>query len=94
MTSSSTEPARLPAPDRRLLRLPEVRLSRSAIYKLIAEGHFPRQIPIGPRTVAWCQDDLERWIEARLIPPDPANPPSAASSPPAVANTRPGCKQP
>ena len=98
MTSSSTEPARSPAPDRRLLRLPEVRqkvgLSRSAIYKLIAEGHFPRQIPIGPRTVAWCQDDLERWIEARLSPPDPANPPSAASSPPAVANTRPGCKQP
>ncbi len=70
MTSSSTEPARLPAPDRRLLRLPEVKekvgLSRTAIYRLIAEGHFPRQVCIGPRTVAWCQEDLEAWIEQRI----------------------------
>ena len=83
MTSSTSEPARFPVSDRRLLRLPEVRqkvgLSRSAIYKLIAEGQFPRQIAIGPRTVAWCQEDLERWIEARLNPPDPANPPSSAA---------------
>jgi predicted DNA-binding transcriptional regulator AlpA len=21
---------------------------------------------IGPRTVAWCQDDLEAWIEQRI----------------------------
>jgi len=68
--------------------------SGGPIYKLIAEGHFPRQIPIGPRTVAWCQDDLERWIEERLTTLDPANPPSAASSPPAGANTRRGCRQP
>jgi prophage regulatory protein len=98
MTISTTEPALSPAPERRLLRLPEVRqkvgLSRSAIYKLISEGQFPRQISIGPRSVAWCQQDLERWIEERLNPPDPANPPSAASSPPAGANTRRGCRQP
>jgi prophage regulatory protein len=90
--TSSTEVAR----DQRLLRLPEVRqkvgLSRSAIYKLISEGQFPRQIPIGPRTVAWCQEDVERWIEERVNSPHPANPPSAASSPPAAASTRPGCR--
>ena len=61
MTASAT---------RRLLRLPEVKekvgLSRTAIYKLIAAGAFPRQISIGPRTVAWSQDDLEAWIEERL----------------------------
>ena len=55
---------------RRLLRLPEVKekvgLSRTAIYKLIAEGQFPRQVCIGPRTVAWCLDDLEAWIEQRI----------------------------
>ncbi|MGB5134053.1 MAG: AlpA family transcriptional regulator [Prochlorococcaceae cyanobacterium] len=55
---------------RRLLRLPEVKqkvgLSRTAIYRLIAEGQFPRQVCIGPRTVAWCQDDLEAWIEQRI----------------------------
>lgn len=61
MTVSST---------RRLLRLPEVKqkvgLSRAGIYRLIAEGQFPRQVCIGPRTVAWCQDDLEAWIEQRI----------------------------
>ena len=61
MTASAT---------RRLLRLPEVKdkvgLSRTAIYKLIAAGAFPRQISIDPRTVAWSQDDLEAWIEERL----------------------------
>ncbi|MFU8886900.1 MAG: helix-turn-helix transcriptional regulator [Cyanobacteriota bacterium] len=55
---------------RRLLRLPEVKqkvgLSRTAIYRLIAEGQFPRQVCIGPRTVAWCQHDLEAWIEQRI----------------------------
>jgi prophage regulatory protein len=97
MSGSTPEATRAPATDRRLLRLPEVRqkvgLSRSAIYKLIAEGQFPRQIPIGPRTVAWYQEDLERWIEERLNPPDPADPPSAASSPAAAASTRPGCRR-
>jgi prophage regulatory protein len=44
----------------------KVGLSRTAIYKLIAEGQFPRQVCIGPRTVAWCLDDLEAWIEQRI----------------------------
>jgi prophage regulatory protein len=74
--SNSTTITQAPAHDRRLLRLPEVRqkvgLSRSAIYKLISEGQFPRQVAIGPRTVAWVQEDLERWIEERLNPPGPA----------------------
>jgi len=56
--------------NRRLLRLPEVKqkvgLSRTAIYRLIAEGQFPRQVCIGTRAVAWCQDDLEAWIEQRI----------------------------
>jgi predicted DNA-binding transcriptional regulator AlpA len=41
-------------------------LSRTAIYRLIAEGQFPRQVCIGPRTVAWCQEDLDAWIEQRI----------------------------
>lgn len=74
MTHSSTNTSGAPAPNRRLLRLPEVRqkvgLSRSAIYKLISEGQFPRQVTLGPRTVAWVQEDLERWIEERVNPTD------------------------
>lgn len=74
MTHSSTDASGAPAPNRRLLRLPEVRqkvgLSRSAIYKLISEGQFPRQVALGPRTVAWVQEDLDRWIEERLSSTD------------------------
>ena len=50
----------------RLVRLPEVihrvGLSRTTIYSLIATGEFPRQIVIGPRAVAWSQQELEDWI--------------------------------
>jgi prophage regulatory protein len=70
LVASDGAQAKSRAPNRRLLRLPEVKdkvgLSRTAIYKLIAEGQFPRQVCIGPRTVAWCQDDLEAWIEQRI----------------------------
>ncbi|GDX74732.1 hypothetical protein LBMAG40_13890 [Cyanobium sp.] len=53
----------------RLLRLPEVihlvGLSRTTIYNLIASGEFPRQIVIGPRAVAWYQQELEAWITSK-----------------------------
>ena len=39
----------------KLLRLPQVKastgLSKSSIYARIAEGTFPKQIPLGPRLV-------------------------------------------
>jgi prophage regulatory protein len=63
MTSAMTS-----APDR-LLRLPEVihrvGLSRTTIYSLIATGEFPRQIVIGPRAVAWSQQELEAWMNEK-----------------------------
>ena len=41
----------------KLLRLPQVKqttgLSKSTIYARIAEGTFPKQIPLGPRLVVW-----------------------------------------
>lgn len=53
----------------RLLRLPEVihrvGLSRTTIYSLIATGEFPRQIVIGPRAVAWSQQELEDWMTSK-----------------------------
>ncbi|MCP9891677.1 AlpA family transcriptional regulator [Cyanobium sp. Aljojuca 7D2] len=53
----------------RLLRLPEVihrvGLSRTTIYSLISTGEFPRQIVIGPRAVAWSQQELEDWITSK-----------------------------
>jgi prophage regulatory protein len=53
----------------RLLRLPEVihrvGLSRTTIYSLISTGEFPRQIVIGPRAVAWSQQELGDWITSK-----------------------------
>ncbi len=50
----------------KLLRLPEVKsktgLSKSTIYARIAEGTFPKQIPLGPRLVVWVEADIQDWI--------------------------------
>jgi prophage regulatory protein len=54
----------------RLLRLPEVKnltgLSKSSIYARIAEDSFPRQIPLGSRTVVWLESDIQNWISEQI----------------------------
>lgn len=54
-----------------LLRLPEVKavtgLSKSTIYARIADGNFPKQIPIGPRLVVWMESDIENWIAQQVL---------------------------
>lgn len=37
-------------------------LSRSTIYRRIAEGTFPRQVRLGPRASAWTSVSLQEWI--------------------------------
>lgn len=54
----------------KLLRLPEVKattgLSKSSIYARIAEGTFPKQIPLGPRLVVWVETDIQNWIQQQV----------------------------
>ena len=54
----------------KLLRLPQVKattgLSKSTIYARIAEGTFPKQIPIGPRLVVWVESDIQNWIAKQV----------------------------
>jgi prophage regulatory protein len=61
----------------RLLRLPEVRdrtgKSRSAIYREIRAGSFPRQLALGPRTAAWNEAEISDWIAARIRARDGAS---------------------
>lgn len=56
-------------PPTRILRLPEVLartgVSRTTIYKWIAEGRFPRPIPLGPHSVGWFESELEAWFRKR-----------------------------
>ena len=53
----------------RLLHLKEVlnrtSLSRTSIYRLMAEGTFPASVPLGSR-VAWVEALVEEWIQARI----------------------------
>lgn len=54
---------------RKLFREEEVLLqfgfSRSAMRRAIAEGNFPRPIRLGRRAIAWVDEDLDKWVEAR-----------------------------
>jgi len=53
----------------RIMRLKEVMdttgLGRSYIYKLIADGVFPKPVPLGARATGWVSDVVESWILAR-----------------------------
>jgi prophage regulatory protein len=54
----------------RLLRFPAVRertgLSRSTIWRLERRGEFLKHHRISPNVVAWVEEDVHRWIEARV----------------------------
>ncbi|WP_425646811.1 helix-turn-helix transcriptional regulator [Agrobacterium leguminum] len=55
----------MPIPDR-IIRLNTVLsrtgLSRSTIYRKIAEGTFPAQIKISINGAGWKESDINRWI--------------------------------
>ncbi len=57
--------------NQKLLRLPQVKastgLSKSSIYARIAEGKFPKQIPLGPRLVVWVESDIQNWINEQVL---------------------------
>lgn len=50
----------------RLIRLPEViqrvGISRSAIYKRMADGAFPRSRSLGPKCAVWVEAEIDDWI--------------------------------
>jgi prophage regulatory protein len=62
----------------RVLRLSELfrptGLKRSAIYAKIAEGTFPKPIPLGPRAVGWLESEIAAWQTARIAERDNAQP--------------------
>lgn len=54
----------------KFLRLPQVLdrtgLSRSTLYLRMSEGSFPKQVSLGPRSVAWVEALVENWISRRI----------------------------
>ena len=54
-----------------IIKLPEVvqktKISRAAIYAMIARGEFPRPFRLGRRAVGWRVEDVEAWIADRPL---------------------------
>ena len=52
------------------LRLPKVKqltgFGLSQIYHLIKQGKFPKQIHIGPKSVAWLDSEVSEWMKERI----------------------------
>ena len=52
-----------------IIKLPElverIKVSRAAVYAMIARDEFPRPVRLGRRAVGWRVDDVEAWIAAR-----------------------------
>lgn len=65
MTSASTSTLH-----KRAWRLPFVMeasgLSRATIYRLAAEGKFPRPFKLAERASAWDADAVEQWLIDRM----------------------------
>ena len=59
-----TNPAQLP---RRFIKIRKVKdrtsLSTSEIYRRIAAGTFPAQVTLGPKSVAWVEDEVDAWCD-------------------------------
>ena len=53
-----------------LLRIEDVSsitsLSRSTIYRMIADGDFPRQIAIGNRQARWSHEEVVDWCQSKI----------------------------
>lgn len=52
-----------------IIKLPELvertKISRAAVYAMIARDEFPRPVRLGRRAVGWRVDDVEAWIATR-----------------------------
>ena len=59
---------------RRFVRFPTVRertgISKTTAWRGMRDSWFPRPVRLSPGCVAWVEDELDAWIEARLAARD------------------------
>ncbi|MFG0755392.1 AlpA family transcriptional regulator [Pseudomonas sp. TYF_14] len=52
----------------RFMRIDEVisvtGMGRNTIYRRMREGTFPRQVRLGPNSVAWLQSTISEWMSS------------------------------
>ena len=46
--------------------------SRSQLYRLIRAGKFPKPIRLGENRVAFCEHEIDAWIELKIAERDAA----------------------
>lgn len=55
--------------DLAILRLSEVKrltgLGRTSIYRMMADGIFPRSVAVGSRAVGWMVGDIRAWLQEK-----------------------------
>lgn len=51
---------------RREVVLQATGLSRSAMYRLMSSGQFPRPVSITRTSVAWLLSEVEAWIASKI----------------------------
>ncbi len=68
----------------RILRYRDLR-DRKGIYytrqhldRLIEEGKFPKKVPLGTTTICWLEEEIDHWLEAKVVARDSAQAPHAA----------------
>ena len=63
--------------DEKILRLKTVLvrtgLSKSTLYRRIAEGTFPRQFRIGEQSTGWYESEVSKWVSNPLGYQEPAD---------------------
>lgn len=72
VTQPSSQP-QAQEPMQRILRLPAVLLAtgltRSTVYRLMAEHAFPAPVKLAKRAVGWRHDDVRQWTNKRPTTP-------------------------
>ena len=71
MAARSTETAEVRPIDiklDRMLRIADVLevvgIGRSTLYKMVADGRFPRPVRVGLRASRWRQSDIQQWMDS------------------------------
>lgn len=61
--------AKLPA-EVELIKIAEVRritsMSTTYIYEHMLDNTFPKQVRLGPRSVAWVKSEVQAWAQERI----------------------------
>lgn len=49
----------------------KVSLGKSTIYRMVADGDFPKPFPLGANRTAWLEEDIDAWLATKAGRPIP-----------------------